>query len=194
MDRSGSESGPMCGFATRISPAATEKDPRKRFVPSAQIHHLWRTTISIAAAEYIRSLARAPLPPNGSQMGRLWRQRSSYSYGLRTNSVRDLNVVRYRQAWHRQCDGRSLTELKRLLSEWCTLRIEPLRENVCGGGPGQLSKTRNSWASRQSQYSATRYPTRHRSRAGPKPDRSLGIDGGECVDALKIENAIARQR
>ena len=28
----------------------------------------------------------------------------------------------------------------------------------------------------------------------PKPDRSLGIDGGECVDALKIENAIARQR
>jgi hypothetical protein len=28
----------------------------------------------------------------------------------------------------------------------------------------------------------------------PKPGRSLGIDGGQCVDALKIENAIARQR
>jgi hypothetical protein len=28
----------------------------------------------------------------------------------------------------------------------------------------------------------------------PEPDRSLDIDGSECVDALKIENAIARQR
>jgi hypothetical protein len=35
---------------------------------------------------------------------------------------------------------------------------------------------------------------RPNTRANPKPDRSLGIDGGECVDALKIENAIARQR
>jgi hypothetical protein len=25
-------------------------------------------------------------------------------------------------------------------------------------------------------------------------DASLGIDSGECIDALKIENAIARQR
>jgi hypothetical protein len=30
--------------------------------------------------------------------------------------------------------------------------------------------------------------------ARPEPDTSLGIDGRECVDALKIENAIARQR
>jgi hypothetical protein len=33
-----------------------------------------------------------------------------------------------------------------------------------------------------------------RSRANLEPDRSLGIDGGECVHALHIENAIARQR